>query len=59
MRIIRNLAHPPRYQKDHSGRRVTKIYLEHSFEIFDVVKDKILDKVGEDTNERLGYPESN
>lgn len=45
VRVFRNLAHPARYIKDHSSRRVTRIYLEHLFEIFDAVTDIILDKV--------------
>ncbi len=53
VRIIRNLAHPPRYIKDHAHQRVTKIYLEHLFEVFDVIKDIILNKVHADLRRKM------
>ncbi len=53
VRVIRNLAHPARYIKDHSSRRVTKIYLEHLFEIFDAVTAVILDKVYADLRREM------
>ncbi len=33
VRIMRNLAHPARYLKEHNGRRVTKKYLQRQFEV--------------------------
>jgi len=31
--MMRNLAHPARYLKDHRGRRVTNKYLRRQFEV--------------------------
>ena len=39
VRMVRNLAHPSRYLKDHNGRRVTKKYLHRQFEIVLLCRD--------------------
>jgi hypothetical protein len=38
-RMMRNLAHPARYLKDHTGRRVTNRYLQRQFEVVLVCRD--------------------
>lgn len=38
-RMMRNLAHPARYLKDHTGRRVTRRYLQRQFEIVLACRD--------------------
>ncbi|MGB8031108.1 MAG: hypothetical protein WCF30_15765 [Terracidiphilus sp.] len=38
-RMMRNLAHPARYLKDHPRRRVTKRYLQRQFEIVLACRD--------------------
>lgn len=47
LRQTRNLVHPIRYALDLPRKRVTKRYLERSFEIFEVVTDYLLNKIGE------------
>ena len=44
---IRNLVHPARYATDMPRKRITKKYLEHSFEIIDVAIEYLMDKIGE------------
>lgn len=39
VRIVRNLAHPARYRKDHSGRRVTARYLRRQFDLVEISRD--------------------
>jgi hypothetical protein len=39
VRMMRNLAHPARYLKDHTGRRVTGRYLQRQFEIVLACRD--------------------
>lgn len=41
VRLIRNLAHPARYQQDHGGRRVTNKYLQQQFEIVLACRDRL------------------
>jgi hypothetical protein len=38
-RMIRNLAHPARYLKDHRNQRVTRKYLQRQFEIVLACRD--------------------
>jgi hypothetical protein len=47
LRQTRNLVHPIRYALDLPRKRVTKRYLERSFEIFEVATDYLLNKIGE------------
>jgi len=47
LRQIRNLIHPARYMLDMPRKRITKRYLETSFEIFEVATDYLLSKIGE------------
>lgn len=42
---IRNLVHPARYMLDIPRKRITKLYLETAFEIFDVATDHLLNKI--------------
>jgi len=37
--LARNLAHPARYRKDHSGRRVTARYLRQQFDVVEICRD--------------------
>ena len=39
VRMMRNLAHPARYLKDHHGRRVTNKYLQRQFEVVLACRD--------------------
>jgi hypothetical protein len=39
VRMVRNLAHPARYRKDHSGRRVTARYLRRQFDLVEISRD--------------------
>jgi hypothetical protein len=39
VRMMRNLAHPARYLKDHSRRRVTSKYLQRQFEVVLACRD--------------------
>jgi hypothetical protein len=39
VRMMRNLAHPARYLKDHYGRRVTNKYLQRQFEVVLLCRD--------------------
>ena len=43
VRMIRNLAHPGRYVKEHLGRRVTKKYLQRQFDVVDACRDWLSD----------------
>lgn len=47
LRQLRNLVHPARYMLDMPRKRITKRYLEMSFEIFQVATDYLLKKIGE------------
>jgi len=47
VRQIRNFVHPARYVDDFQGKRVTKRYLETSFEIVETATDHLMYKVGE------------
>jgi hypothetical protein len=47
LRQFRNLIHPARHMLDLPRKRVTKRYLEMSFEIFEVATDYLLNKIGE------------
>jgi hypothetical protein len=47
LRQTRDLVHPIRYALDLPQKRVTKRYLERSFEIFEVATDYLLNKIGE------------
>jgi hypothetical protein len=38
-RMVRNLAHPGRYRKEHFRGRVTKKYLQRQFEVVDACRD--------------------
>lgn len=46
LREIRNLIHPARHMLDLPRKRITKRYLETSFEIFEVATDYLLNKIG-------------
>jgi hypothetical protein len=46
IRLIRNLVHPARYATDMPRKRITKKYLERSFEIIDVANDYLMDRIG-------------
>jgi hypothetical protein len=37
--MVRNLAHPARYIKDHYGKRVTNKYLQRQFEVVLLCRD--------------------
>jgi hypothetical protein len=39
VRMVRNLAHPARYLKDHYGKRVTNKYLQRQFEMVLLCRD--------------------
>jgi hypothetical protein len=39
VRMMRNLAHPARYLKDHYGKRVTNKYLQRQFELVLLCRD--------------------
>jgi hypothetical protein len=39
VRMVRNLAHPARYLKDHYGKRVTNKYLQRQFEVVLLCRD--------------------
>jgi len=39
VRMVRNLAHPARYLKDHYGKRVTNKYLQRQFELVLLCRD--------------------
>ncbi|SRR5258707_14195260 len=45
VRQIRNLVHPVRYANDFPRKRITKRYLESSFEIVDVATDYLMNKL--------------
>ena len=45
IRQIRNLIHPSRYAEGFLGKRITKRYLESSFEILDAANDFLMNKV--------------
>lgn len=45
VREIRNFVHPARYVVDFQGKRVTKRYLETSFEIVEIATDHLMYKV--------------
>lgn len=47
LRQIRNLVHPLRYMLDLPRKRITKRYLEASFEIFEVATEYLMSKTGE------------
>jgi hypothetical protein len=47
LRQIRNLVHPVRYTLDLPRKRITKRYLEASFEIFEVSTEYLMNKIGE------------
>jgi hypothetical protein len=47
LRQIRNLVHPVRYILDLPRKRITKRYLEASFEIFEVSTEYLMNKIGE------------
>jgi hypothetical protein len=44
IRMVRNLAHPARYVKDHYRKRVTEKYLERQFEVALLCRDWLLDR---------------
>jgi hypothetical protein len=44
VRMVRNLAHPTRYQADHHGKRVTAKYLKQQFEIVLLCRDWLADR---------------
>ena len=39
VREMRNLAHPARYRKDHSRKRVTARYLQRQFDLVEICRD--------------------
>jgi hypothetical protein len=39
VRQMRNLAHPARYRKDHSRKRVTARYLQRQFDLVEICRD--------------------
>jgi hypothetical protein len=39
VRMVRNLAHPARYRKEHSGKRVTAKHLRQQFEVVSISRD--------------------
>lgn len=43
VRIVRNLAHPGRYRKEHFRGRITKKYLEHQFEVVEACREWLTD----------------
>jgi hypothetical protein len=43
VRMVRNLAHPARYQKDHQGKRVTRKYLQLQFDVVLACRDWLVD----------------
>lgn len=43
-RMVRNLAHPGRYVKDHARRRVTASYLKRQFEIVQLCRDWLAER---------------
>jgi hypothetical protein len=47
LRQIRNLIHPTQYMLSSPRKRITKRYLEMSFEICEVATEYLLNKVGE------------
>jgi hypothetical protein len=42
VRGVRNLAHPARYRKEHSGKRVTARYLRQQFDVVEICRDWLL-----------------
>jgi hypothetical protein len=44
VRMVRNLAHPARYRKDHFRGRVTQKYLQRQFEVVLLCRDWLLDR---------------
>jgi len=53
LRQVRNLIHPTRYMLDLPRKRITKRYLETSFEIFEAVTDYLLNKINESLSAEL------
>jgi hypothetical protein len=44
VRMLRNLAHPARYQADHAGKRVTQKYLKQQFDVVLLCRDWLADR---------------
>ncbi len=55
---IRNLVHPARYAIDWPRKRITKKYLEHVFEIMEVVNDYLSHKINESLWEAIKKEEA-
>jgi hypothetical protein len=53
LKQIRNLVHPARYLKDHHGKRVTRKFLDFSFETALDARNWLLDKNNADLLKRL------
>jgi hypothetical protein len=53
LKQIRNLVHPARYLQDHHGRRVTKKFLDFSFETALDARDCLLDRIHTDIDKGL------
>lgn len=53
LKQIRNLVHPARYLQDHHGRRVTKKFLDFSFETALDARNWLLDRIETDIDKRL------
>lgn len=52
-RMVRNLAHPGRYVKDHFGHKVTKKYLQHQFEVVDACRGWLEDHNAKNLLQRM------
>lgn len=44
VRQVRNLAHPARYAEDHHGKKVTRRYLQHQFEVVLLCRDWLAER---------------
>lgn len=53
VRMVRNLAHPARYQADHHGRRFTEKYLQHQFEVVLLCRDWLADRNNKALSEHI------
>jgi hypothetical protein len=52
-RMIRNLAHPGRYLKDHARSRVTAKYLKRQFEIVELCCDRLTQRNNESLHRHM------